>query len=64
RDEDLVRFREDIDEVLLNELVSRYHFQTGRAEAALAHDPCVAKAIEVLTGPLYAGILSGNGTGR
>lgn len=64
RDEDLVRFRDDIDEALLNELVSRYHYQTGRAEAALATDPCVAKALEVLNGPLHASILAGNGTGR
>ena len=34
RSEELVRFRSDIEEVLKNEIVSRYHFQTGRAKAA------------------------------
>ena len=59
RSEDLVRFRADIEDVLRNELVSRYHYQTGRAKAALTSDSQVRKAIEVLTSDAYGKVLSG-----
>lgn len=59
RSEELIRFRTDIEEVLKNELVSRYHYQTGRAKASMGTDPYVRKAIELLNGDQYAGILSG-----
>jgi carboxyl-terminal processing protease len=61
RSEDLVRFRKDIEEVLRNELVSRYHYQTGRARAAMDTDPYVRKAVEVLNGDSYPVILAGTG---
>lgn len=65
RGEDILRFRKDIEEVLLNEIVSRYHFQTGRAIAAMANDPYVRKAVEVLNGPAYQEVLAGTGrTGK
>jgi carboxyl-terminal processing protease len=57
--EDLVRFRADIAEILRNEIVSRYHFQTGRVRAALVTDPVVREAIDVLTGPRHGAILAG-----
>ena len=57
--EDLQRFRTDIEEVLTSEIVSRYYHTTGRAKAVLSKDPFVKRAIEVLNGPEYAGILSG-----
>ncbi len=59
--EDLVRFRKDIEEVLRSELVARYHFQTGRAKTAMATDPYVLKAIEVLKDGSYGTILAGKG---
>jgi carboxyl-terminal processing protease len=62
RSEDLVRFRVDIEEVLRNEIVSRYHFQTGRAKAALTTDPYLRKALEVLNGESYGTILAGTGS--
>ena len=62
RSEDLVRFRTDIEEVLRSELVSRYHFQTGRARASMETDPYVRKAVEVLNGDSYPVILAGTGT--
>jgi carboxyl-terminal processing protease len=59
RSEELVRFRTDIEEVLKNEIVSRYHFQTGRAKASLNTDPYIIKALEVLNGGTYSTILAG-----
>jgi len=59
RSEELTRFRTDIEEVLKNELVSRYYYQTGRAKAAMGTDPYVRRAIELLNGDQYTGILSG-----
>ena len=58
RTEELIRFRGDISEVLLNEIVGRYYFQTGRAKAALATDPYVAKSVEVLNGAGYNEVLT------
>ena len=62
RSEDLRRFRPDIEEVLRNEIVSRYHFQTGRARASLSTDPYILKSIEVLKSDRYGDILAGSGT--
>lgn len=59
RSEELVRFRTDIEEVLKNEIVARYHFQTGRAQAAMSTDPYVRKAIELLAQGGTAAILAG-----
>ena len=59
RSEELVRFRADIEEVLKNEIVSRYHFQTGRAKASLSTDPYILKGLEVLNGGTYSTILAG-----
>jgi carboxyl-terminal processing protease len=60
RVEELSLFRKDIEEVLKDEIVGRYYFQTGRAQAALSTDPYLLKAIEVLNDtPTYAGILNG-----
>lgn len=57
--EDLQRFRTDIAEVLTSEIVGRYYHTTGRAKAVLSQDPFVKRALEVLNGPDYAGILNG-----
>ena len=64
RADELLMFRSDVSEVLRNELVSRYYFQTGRAIAALDTDPYVKKAIEVLNDGSYSGILSGTVKGQ
>jgi hypothetical protein len=39
--------------------VSRYYFTSGQAKAMLASDPLVKRAIEVLNGTEYDGILNG-----
>jgi carboxyl-terminal processing protease len=59
--EDIVRFRKDIEEVLRSELVSRYHFQTGRAKTAMTSDPYIRKAKDVLVDGSYPTILAGTG---
>jgi carboxyl-terminal processing protease len=59
RSEDLVRFRADIEEVLRSEIVARYHFQTGRARAAMKTDPYVRRALEVLAKNEGPAILAG-----
>ena len=64
RTEDLKLFRKDIEEVLKNEIVARYYFQTGRYVAALSDDPYVKKALEVLNNGTLTGILSGSIKGQ
>ncbi|MBP9161170.1 MAG: S41 family peptidase [Flavobacteriales bacterium] len=59
RSEELTRFREDISEVLKAELVTRYYYQTGRAEAMLSSDPAVKQALTVLNGAAYKDVLDG-----
>jgi len=57
---DLVKFKEEISELLKEEIVSRYYFQWGRIETSLSTDTHVVKAIEVLKSKqLYTGILDG-----
>jgi carboxyl-terminal processing protease len=64
RTEDLKLFRTDIEEVLKNEIIARYYFQTGRYVASLNDDPYVKKALEVLNGGTHAGILNGSIKGQ
>ncbi len=55
---DIEKYKDEIEELLLVEIVSRYYYQKGKIEAALQNDPVTAKAIEVLTNPTeYASIL-------
>lgn len=55
----LKRFRPEIEEVMKNELVGRYYFQSGRAQAMLGTDPVVLEALRVLNGPAYMEVLAG-----
>lgn len=55
----LQRFRPEIEEVLKSELVGRYYFQSGRAQAMLGSDPAVLQALRVLNGPAYKEVLAG-----
>ncbi len=56
---DLNKFKSEILELLNNEIVSRYYFQTGRIENTLASDPYILKANEVLNSGDYNKILEG-----
>ncbi len=48
KERDLDKFSGEIKMLLENEIVSRYYFQTGRAENAFNHDTILDKALEVL----------------
>lgn len=50
-EKDLGLFREDIEKLLRDEIVSRYYFQDGRIKASLVDDEDILKAIEVLNNP-------------
>ena len=45
---DLEKFRNEIKELLQDEIVSRYYFQKGRVEASFDFDPEIQKATEAL----------------
>ena len=57
---DFVTFRDEITQLLREEIVSRYYYQEGRVIVSLDADPDVEKALEVLADePVYSGILAG-----
>lgn len=57
---DLERFRDEITELLEEEIMGRYYFQAGRIEVSLPKDNQVRKAMEVIEDQgLYNQILSG-----
>lgn len=49
KDRDLTKFRKEIEDLLINEIVSRYYYQNGRLKSSLTNDDAVKQAIEVLT---------------
>jgi len=58
--EDVTRNKEEICDMLQQEIASRYYYQVGKIEASFSHDQEVKKAIEVLTNSaLYTSILNG-----
>lgn len=58
--EDLTKFKAEIVEFLKEEIVSRYYYQKGRAQASLEFDKEVLKAIEIFNNPdTYNGIING-----
>jgi carboxyl-terminal processing protease len=55
KEKDLVKFKDEISELLSQEIAARYYYQDGRIEASLNHDQEVKKAMEVLgNADLYA----------
>jgi carboxyl-terminal processing protease len=48
---DLERYKEEIIEVLENEIIARYFYQKGRVEASLKKDPYILKAVSVFNDP-------------
>lgn len=57
-EKDLENFREEIIQLLKEEIAVRYYFQKGRVKATISEDPEVHKAIEVLLQPeLYLSTL-------
>ena len=60
---DIDKYKHEIKELLLVEIVSRYYYQKGKLESTIKGDPVTAKAIEVLNTPAeYASILDGSTT--
>ena len=45
---DLIKFKKDIKDILLSEIVVRYYNQKGKIEALLKHDNEVEDAIKLL----------------
>ncbi len=59
KEKDLQTFKEELRDLLTEEIVSRYYYQKGRIEYSLHSDNQVAKAIELLNDPaLYNKTLS------
>lgn len=55
---DLRLFRDDISDILENEIVSRYYYQVGRIQHSLASDAYIKEAMQSLNPEMYASILS------
>lgn len=48
---DLIKFKEEIKDILLSEIVVRYYYQKGRIESLLQNDVEVEKAVNLLSNP-------------
>lgn len=60
KNEDLQLFKEEIEDILENEIVSRYYYQNGRIEHSLANDADVLKAKSILEDlSVYNAVLAG-----
>ena len=46
---DVLRFRKDLEPYLCDEIVRRYYYQRGGVQQQLIGDPCIDKALEVLS---------------
>ncbi|MCX6290515.1 MAG: S41 family peptidase [Bacteroidetes bacterium] len=58
--EDVKKNKEEIMQLLEEEIVSRYYYQNGRIEATFEHDREIMKAVEILGNhSVYASILDG-----
>jgi carboxyl-terminal processing protease len=59
KENDLVNFKEEIKQLLNEEIVSRYYFRNGMIEASFNHDPVILEAINTLSNKdSYMGLLS------
>ncbi len=57
---DVEKAREQISELLADEIASRYYFKRGRIETSFAFDPEITKAIQVLSdSQFYSDVLKG-----
>ncbi|MEW6467493.1 MAG: S41 family peptidase [Bacteroidota bacterium] len=62
KQEDLLKFRNEISELLEQEIASRYYYQNGRLETGFDTDAELIKAISVLRDQsLYSSIIKGEG---
>jgi len=56
---DLDKFRPEIQQLLNNEIVSRYYYQKGRIENVISSDPYINKALLLFSSKQYNKILKG-----
>ncbi len=57
---DIEKSKEEISELLADEIVMRYHFQRGQIENSFQYDPEIKRALEVLNNKgFYGDVLSG-----
>jgi carboxyl-terminal processing protease len=60
KQDDLKKYKEQVEEILKMEIVTRYFYQKGKVEAALKNDPDLALAIATINDQdKYSAILSG-----
>jgi len=58
--DDVQKNKDEIMQVLEEEIVSRYYYQEGRIEATFDHDSDITKAVDVITrSSMYSSILNG-----
>ena len=61
KQQDVIKYKAEIIQLLEEEIISRYYFQSGKIQASLKVDPDLKKAIEVLNASAqYTGILNGS----
>lgn len=60
KERDLEKFKPEINDLLSNEIVSRYYYQKGRAQQAFQADLDVQKAIEILRNSKQYNTILGN----
>jgi carboxyl-terminal processing protease len=57
---DIEKSREEISELLADEIVTRYYYQRGGIENSFRYDPEVRRAVEILSNPsFYQDVISG-----
>ena len=54
---DLLRFRKEVEPYLMDEIVHRYYYQKGGVQQQLIGDPCIERALQVLSDEEYNKIL-------
>ena len=50
---ELLKYKEEVKEVLENEIVSRYYYQEGRVINSFKYDPAVKEAIKILNDKIH-----------
>ena len=61
KNNDLMRFKDEISQVLESEIVTRYFYQEGSLASAIKYDDEVLQAIDLLNNPLeFEAILKGD----
>ncbi len=60
KEDDLSEYEDDITNLIENEIVSRYYYQTGKIKKSLQNDVEIQRAVEILQDPIkYAELLRG-----